>query len=606
LAIQAQIVAFQIPFQFLSNFFPISFQIPFQIPNISNISLDFRMASAAAACMICMSDKFNKTTKTKTECMFCHEVICRECLKACLLNDAAVDVCCPGCRAVWNQEFLVANLPVTFRTGSLKKHREKVLFDREKIRLTLHMDDARRYKTAKEAAAPIRARMDALRATYEAIPVVTARIVKKKAAAAGQSAWFRGSISREELETIRGEYYTAHSAFMKDTEAVRLKMEIKDAKRMLRQYLRPINTLGAGPAMGGAGGGAGGGSDSVPPATEKTRRIVMACPAAGCAGFVDTLWKCGVCEIKICNKCRVIKGGDGHECNADDIATAEALAAECKPCPKCAAAISKISGCDQMWCTICHTTFSWNTGKIETSVIHNPHYFQWAAANGHALPRADLPGVACDINDMMTRTLWREIANANTIRDLDERRARKELLDTIAERQRWRLDLEAGALRRMRDRVREHMEGEWRREMCVKRLSGDMSETDWQIALQRAEKAHHKERAWLQLMEMYAVTTRDILGRFATEATPDLTDIIAQHNRLLEFARDQSIAISKAYQCVFLKLTPSMKAPAKASASAKGKKTVAAVAVGVAVAVGGAGGGGAGGGSAEVVEIDDD
>ena len=547
-------------------------------------------AADTKSCMICLEDKFNKTTKTKTECMFCHEVICRECLKANLLNDTAVDVCCPGCRAVWGQEFLVANLPVTFRTSSLKKHREKVLFDREKVRLSLHMDDARRYKTAKEGAAPIRVRLAALRATYEAIPVVADRMAKKRASLQAQSAWFRGEISREELETIRGEFYTADLALKKNAEAVRLKKEIKEAKGerlLLLGYNRLINTHGAAddeaPAMGGAGGAAAA-------ATERTRRIIMMCPAAGCAGFVDSSWKCGVCDTKVCNKCRIVKVAE-HECKADDIATAEALAAESKPCPKCAAAISKVSGCDQMWCTMCHTTFSWNTGKIETSVIHNPHYFQWAAANGRAPPRADLPGVACDINDMMMRALWRKIADANTIRDPDERRARKELLDTIAERQRWRLDLEAGALRRMRDRVREHTEGDWRREMCVKRLSGEMTETEWQIALQRAEKAHHKERAWLQLMEMYAVTSRDILGRFATEADPDVADIIAQHDRLLEFTREQSAAISKAYQCVFLKLTPYMEAPEKPMREKKVKAKAAAV---------------GGAGAVEVVELEDD
>lgn len=507
--------------------------------------------SNMSSCMICLEDKFNKTTKTKTECLFCHEIICRACLKQCLLNDSAVDICCPSCRAVWSQDFLVSNLPATFRTGELKKHREKVLFDREKLRLPMFMEDARRYKTALDASEPIRLRMQELRDMYNSCASVQEY---KKA-----KSEYLAKHSNRSFAILNDKVFRTREAMKRDTLVYRINGELSTLAFQMTDYNDILKTLGAAPAVDPAAGGAGAGAAEP---VERHRRIVMACPAASCAGFVDTLWKCGMCDTKICKDCRVIKN-DGHECNADDIATARAIAAESKPCPKCAAAISKVSGCDQMWCTVCHTTFSWNTGKIETAVIHNPHYFQWLAATGRTLPRADLPGAACDVDGGIMRGITRLHQEARLIRDPSERRNQLQLLDKIAERHRERLDMEAGDLARIRNRVREYMEGNWSRELCIKRLAKEISETEWQIKLQRAEKAHHKERAWLQLMEMYAVATRDILGRIATETEPNLADIMNQHDQLHKFVHEQSIAISKAYQCIMFQITPDMKEPEK-------------------------------------------
>lgn len=76
--------------------------------------------------------------------------------------------------------------------------------------------------------------------------------------------------------------------------------------------------------------------------------FVRACPDEDCRGFLSTQWKCGICEKWTCPDCHIIKGytrDADHTCNPDDVATAQLLAADTKPCPQCGTGIFKIDGC---------------------------------------------------------------------------------------------------------------------------------------------------------------------------------------------------------------------------------------------------------------------
>ena len=127
--------------------------------------------------------------------------------------------------------------------------------------------------------------------------------------------------------------------------------------------------------------------------------FIQKCPSGDCTGFLSAAWKCGVCEEFFCSKCHERKNGkndENHVCDEGTVASIEAIKKDSRPCPKCGNRISKINGCDQMWCPAenCNTAFSYKTGKIETGHIHNPHYFEYLRKqNNGAIPRnpGDLP-----------------------------------------------------------------------------------------------------------------------------------------------------------------------------------------------------------------------
>jgi hypothetical protein len=110
------------------------------------------------------------------------------------------------------------------------------------------------------------------------------------------------------------------------------------------------------------------------------RKYVSKCPKNDCQGFLSSQLKCELCTSWVCSECREIKGTDRdaeHTCNPEILESVKMLSRDTKPCPKCSTMIHKIEGCDQMFCTECHTPFSWTTLRIETGRIHNPHYFEW-------------------------------------------------------------------------------------------------------------------------------------------------------------------------------------------------------------------------------------
>ena len=132
---------------------------------------------------------------------------------------------------------------------------------------------------------------------------------------------------------------------------------------------------------------------------ESLKRVDFACPVNGCHGFVSES-ECNMCFSKICDDCHEpINKTTVHFCNPDTVSSIKAIFKEARPCPKCAALISKIEGCDQMFCTQCHTTYSWNTSAVvdEGAWHHNPHYLQWVKDNTKKIP-VKIGEVNCEEN----------------------------------------------------------------------------------------------------------------------------------------------------------------------------------------------------------------
>jgi hypothetical protein len=311
--------------------------------------------------------------------------------------------------------------------------------------------------------------------------------------------------------------------------------------------------------------------------TQQAREFVRACPDGNCKGFLSTQWKCGVCEKWTCNQCHEIKGLDRdaeHTCDPNNVSTAALLAQDTRPCPSCHTPIHKIDGCDQMWCVMCHTGFSWRTGRIETT-IHNPHYYEWLRRQnqGGNIPRN--PGDnRCGNNDISAQFM-----NLFYERPTGPRYARNETvksrLYTMYVRtmkftiyQNMYVDvcnILPTELARLNRHIR-HVDAQTyhqqidgyenrNRDLRISYMMNELDEDKYRTLLQQREKKHNKLQELYNILVMLTNTVDDILARLAD-------GLDAFRNRILALPaeeRDKIVSIDDASLAPLLELDPLVK-----------------------------------------------
>jgi len=299
-------------------------------------------------------------------------------------------------------------------------------------------------------------------------------------------------------------------------EKIRLLGEIRELDNMIQELRQRRRNLEIEYNQGGA----------VIHANGKNRHFIRACPDENCRGFLNTSWKCGLCEKWTCSDCHVIKGDRHdtvHTCNPDDVSTAKLLENDTKPCPKCATGIFKIEGCDQMWCTQCHTAFSWRTGRIETT-IHNPHFYEWQRRNNGGVAPRNIGDIVCgrELDHRSYSRIQNYLCSIGGMFQKEKNDIANMIETTIHLRE---VQLPSYQVNRVEDNVG----------LRIAYLENKINEDNFKIKVQRANKHHAKKREIGEVLHLFIQTVTDIVYRIY-ECVRKPTAGIANYTKLQSFS----------------------------------------------------------------------
>jgi hypothetical protein len=484
-------------------------------------------------CVVCC-EVFNTTTNVQVACEHvgvCEYEACSACIKTYLVG-ISTDPNCMQCNKAWSDKFLAKQLGATYMKGEYVTHRKELLVQQQLARLPETMAAAEQYKQVK------------------VIQDQQEELTKQHKAACKEYDDVMGYIQQvnTEMHALKYDTVTEAHALIELREKCANKREKTYAKmnqciatkRLIMANIRKLRHDIAIIQNGGEPVGA-------ETKKEEARKFIMPCPNADCRGYLSSQYKCELCEHHTCAKCFDLIGlhkeDAGHVCKPENVESAEFIRKQSKPCPCCGTRISKIDGCDQMWCTQCKKAFSWNTGKIVTGTIHNPHFYQYQREHGGGVAPRNPGDVVCG-----GLPGFRQLNE--TLIGLYVHRSNPELFNTITNIHRLQGHFTEFQLRPLRTTLQAEENFELER---VQYILQELNRKELANKVFRKDKSRKIKTALLHVCELFIAVGTDMFQKLllshktCTEFLEELEVRIEEYEQLRQYCNEHFKEISILY-----------------------------------------------------------